>query len=532
VRPPARETAMSIFRPQRLGVLVPVLTPIALLTSGSSKHHVPPTVTGGAPAPLTVLRGIVPTASRIVVARQHPRRSGIELRAVVRGPGARIVAVTFFDGSDPLGTDTTAPYRLDILPSDLSSDSTAVHAVAVDRFGRRSSSRSVLVRRSGFGLVVSATPRSGLPRALDALRRGGATVRLGPGRYAVDPLRLGTNTRLIGAGPETVVVPRAGVEAWALLSTNGRHIRVQDLVVAGDRRVGRAISVGSGSVDVRLQGLWLRGARENGVEVWGRHRDVSVQDSVIDGHGATNAGVTDKGSDASSDVSVVRSRIFGFRGYGVLFAQRFYARPTAALHNVALDNYISDIIDPTRADGTDEGGIWSGGVGAAIIGNHINHTGIDGIETVGSSTRTAIIANHIAHAPVGIYLEHSTNASLIARNDISHVGTGINVEWRHAGGGSSANTFAGNAIVHAAQAGLFVDVGSQANRIEGNHFVAGARPAIVLQGASVNLVRRNLGCGADGRLIRQQTGRWEDGSLAEPRRNRLVGNVERGFCVR
>jgi hypothetical protein len=524
-----RGTAMSIFTPQRLGAIL-ALTAIALLASGSGQHrYVPPRVTERAPLPVAAAPGATPTVSRVVLA---PRGNELELRAVVRRTRARIVAVTFYGGARALGTDTTAPYRLDVVPSDLPSASTSVHAVIVDRFGRRSASSSVLARRGGSGRSVSATPQHGLVRALDALRRGGATVRLGPGRYAVDPLRLGSNTRLIGAGPETVLVPRAGIEPWALLDANGRHIRIEDIAVAGAGRVGRAISVGPGSVDVRLQRMWLSGVRENGVEVWGAHRDVSVQDSVIDGRGATNAGVADKGSDASRDVSVVRSRIFGFRGYGVLFAQRFHARAAAALHNVALDNRISDIIDPTRADGTDEGGIWSGGVGAAIIGNRITRTGIDGIETVGSSTRTSIIANKVTRTPVGIYLEHSTNASLIARNEISDVGTGINVEWRHAGGGSNANTFAGNAIVRAAQAGLFVDVGSEANLVEGNYFVAGARPAIVLQGASANLVRGNVGCRVGGLLIREQAGRWEDGSLAEPRGNRVVGNIERGFCVR
>jgi hypothetical protein len=523
---------MSIFTPQRLGIVL-ALTAIALLASGSGRNrYAPPPVTVRAPVPVAAVVAATPTASRVVLASPYRRGNELELRAIVRGARARIVAVTFYSGSRPLGTDTTAPYLLDVLPSDLRSGSASVHAVVVDRFGRRNASGRMLVRRGGSGRAVSATPQHGLAHALDALRRGGATVRLGPGRYAVDPLRLGSNTRLIGAGPETVLVPRAGIEPWALLGTNGRHIRIADVAVAGDHRVGRAISVGPGSVDVRLQRLRLSGVLENGVEVWGAHRDVSVQDSVIDGRGATNAGVADKGSDSSRDVSVVRNRIFGFRGYGVLFAQRFYARPGAALHNLALDNQISDILDPTRADGTDEGGVWSGGVGAAIIGNRITHTGIDGIETVGSSTRTTIIANKVTRTPVGIYLEHSTNASLVARNEISDVGTGINDEWRHAGGGSNANTFADNEILHAAQAGLFVDVGSEANRIEGNRFVGGARPAIVLQGASANLVRGNLGCGVGGRLIRQQSGRWEDGSLAEPRRNRVVGNVERGFCVR
>jgi hypothetical protein len=523
---------MSIFTPQRSGVILAV-TAIALPASGSGRdRETLATVAVRAPSPVAAVSGVAPAVSRVVLAWRHRGDGVLELRAVAQGARARIVALTFYAGSYALGTDTMAPYRLDVLSSELPSRSASVHAVAIDRLGRRKRSATVLVRRGGSGRVVRATPERGLARAIDALRRGGATIRLGPGRYAVDPLSVGSNTRLVGAGPATVLVPRAGIEPWALVSANGRHIRIDQLTVAGDGRVGRAISVGPDAFDVRLQRLRLSGVLENGVEMWGAHRDVSVQDSVIDGRGATNAGVADKGSDASRDVSVVRSRIFGFRGYGVLFAQRFYGRPAAALHNLALDNSISDIVDPTRADGTDEGGIWSGGVGAAIIGNTVRHTGIDGIETVGSSTWTTIVANHVAHTPVGIYLEHSTNASLIAGNDISDVATGINVEWRHAGGGSSANTFANNAILRATQAGLFVDVGSERNRIERNRFVGGARPAIILQGASANLVRANLGCGVRGRLIRQQSGRWEDGSLAEPRGNRVVGNVEHGLCVR
>lgn len=523
---------MSIFTPQRSGAILAV-TAIALLASGAGRDRsVLPPVTERTPSPAAGLPGAVPAAARVALASSHRRNGELELRATVRGARTRIVALTFYAGSYALGTDTTAPYRLDVLSSELPTRSASVRAVAVDRLGRRTRSTTVLARRDGSGRVVSATPQHGLARALDALHRGGATVRLGPGRYAVDPLRLGSNTRLVGAGPATVLVPRAGIEPWALLSANGRHIRIEYLTVAGDGRVGRAISVGPDAIDVRLKRLRLSGVVENGVEIWGAHRDVSMQDSVIDGRGATNAGVADKGSDDSRDASVVRSRIFGFRGYGVLFAQRFYGRPAAALHNLALDNRISSIVDPTRDDGTDEGGIWSGGVGAAIIGNRIRRTGIDGIETVGSSTGTTIVANHVMHTPVGIYLEHSTNASLIAGNDIRDVGTGINVEWRHAGGGSSANAFANNVILRATQAGLFVDVGSEGNRIERNRFLGGARPAIILQGASANLVRANLGCGVGGSLIRQQSGRWEDGSLAEPRGNRVVGNVERGLCVR
>ena len=358
------------------------------------------------------------------------------------------------------------------------------------------------------------------------------TVRLGPGRYALAGVRLGADTRLIGAGAATVLTPAPGSSPEALVATGARHVRVSDLTVDGAGRVVQGVEVTDGASDVRLAHLHIRGVRENGVRASGKHAGVSVQDSVIDGRGANNAGVFDLGSDDSRDVSVVRTRITGPRGYGVVFAQRLYGRPTAALHNLALDNRIADIIDPTRQDGTDEGGIWTGGVGAAIIANHVRDTGIDGIETVGSSTRTTIVANDVADTPVGIYLEHSTNASLIARNAIADVGTGVNVEWRHGGGGSSANSFVANRVLGARDAGMFIDVGSDANRIEDNVFVQGARPAIVLQGASDNLVRANHACGRAGPMVGQQAGRFEDGSRAAARRNRVVGNVQAGACGR
>jgi parallel beta-helix repeat protein len=296
-------------------------------------------------------------------------------------------------------------------------------------------------------------------------------------------------------------------------------------------RAERAVSVADGSADVRVQRLAVRRVRVNGIEAWGAHRDVSVQDSVLDGRGASNAGVFDLGSDGSRDVSVVRTRIFGFRAYGVVFAQRFYDRPRVALHNLALDDDISDITDPAQSDGRSEGGIWSGGVAAAIVGNRVRRTGTDGIQTVGSSRGTTIVANDVARTPVGIYLEHSTEASLITRNRIADVGTAINVEWRHAGGGSRANTFSANTIVRAARAGIFLDVGSDANRVQDNRFANGARPAIVLQGSSANIVRGNRGCGGRGRMVVEQAGRREDGALAEARANRVADNVEAASCT-
>ncbi|MEA2254684.1 MAG: hypothetical protein QOG35_729 [Solirubrobacteraceae bacterium] len=506
---------------------VPALAAVPVLGHLAPGSHARAAVAGPAPA----IRG---AAARVSVSRSPRHLSGIAiLRATVRSARLRLVAVTFELDGRPVGSDTTAPYTLDVDSADLPRGTHRLSAVAVDRMGRRSRSPAVAVRIArGYARAIHATPGRGLDRALEALRTGGVTVRLAPGTYAIDPLSIASGVRLVGAGPSTVLVPADGTSPDALVDVGGSDVRISNLAVDGLGRAGRAISVRNAS-DVRLQRLTIRGVQVNGVESSGVHREISIQDSTIDGTGASDAGLFDFGSVDSRDVSVLRTRISGFQGYGILFAQRFYALPTAALHNLALDNRISNIFDPARADGTDEGAIWTGGVEAAIIANHIRGTGIDGVETVGSSTRTTIVGNDIAATPVGVYLEHSTNDSLIAHNHIADVGTGINVEWRHAGGGSSTNTFAANEIVHARNAGLFVDVGSDANRIEGNVFVGGARPAIVLQGASNNVVRDNRGCAAaGGRMVGEQAGRWEDGSLATPGSNRIAGNVDGAACGR
>ncbi|HEY4095817.1 MAG TPA: right-handed parallel beta-helix repeat-containing protein [Baekduia sp.] len=528
---------MSLRHSQRKRVLaaVAICAWAALVLPGCGERERRAAADGerlAAPAPpsLVALRAGGAAAGVVVGAARSGGNAPV-LRAAIHIPRARIVAVSFFTGSRPLGTDTTAPYRLDLLPGALPRGAHAVRAVAVDRLGRRTTSRPATITTGPAAHQQATRPGPGLTAALARLRAGHTTVRLAPGRYALNALELGPGARLVGSGPSTILTPAPNTTPWALLEARGRTIRIADLTIDGDRRAHRAISIANGSADVRLQRLTVRRVLTNAIEAWGAHRDISVQDSTLDGRGASNAGVFDLGSDHSRDVSTIRTRISGFRGYGVAFAQRFYGRPAAALHNLALDNHINNIVDPTRADGRSESGIWSGGVAAAIVGNRVHNTGTDAIQTVGSSTRSTIVGNTVGRTPVGIYLEHSTDATLIARNRIADVGTGINVEWRHAGGGSSANTFATNTIAQASQAGVFLDVGSDANRVQANRFVGGARPAIVLQGSSRNLVRANRGCGTAGPMVAQQAGRRETGTLAAARDNRLAANVATPSCA-
>jgi parallel beta helix pectate lyase-like protein len=456
------------------------------------------------------------------VAYTGPRRlRGVAtLRARVRRGGARIVAVSFRLGGRALGTDTRPPYRLDVDASRL--DAGPMQVVAVDRLGGRTRSRATRVTTGGAGRAQTELP-------LQALARGHVRVRLAPGRYEVSHLELGPGARLSGSGPDTVLAARAG--GWSLVTVRGRGVRLSDLTIDGGGRAERAVGIAAGSHDVRLQRLRIGGIAITGVEVWGAHSGISVQDSTIAGAGARGSGVFELGSDHSRDMSVIRTRISGFRSYGINFAQRAYDRPAAALRALALDNDVSDIDDPGAASGTHEGGIWSGGVAAAIIGNRIRDTGWDGIQTVGSSRRVSIVGNDVAGTGVGIYLEHETNDSLIARNAIADVDTGINVEWRYDDAGSNGNTFEANTVLRPVEAGVFVDVEGDRNRIVDNVVGGGTGPAVVLQGASGNLVAGNVGCERPGQeVVVQQSAHHDDGRAAHSLRNRLRGNRSAGTC--
>jgi parallel beta-helix repeat protein len=472
------------------------------------------------------------------------------LKARATAGSSRVVAVTFLLDGRPLGSDTTRPYALDVDPAFLPGGRHRLRVVAVDSLGRRRSTAPVVVSMAAPARqnVVTATPERGLDRALAALRRGNVTVRLGPGRYRLSEVRISSGARLVGAGARTVITPRRGERYWALLVAKGKNIRITDLTldggghVPGDEEGGIAVAVFDGSSDVRLQRLRIIRVRTDGVNTWGAHSNVSVQDSRIESDGTGEAGVVALGSDESRDTSVIRTRVRGFTSFGILLQQQEHGRPAADLHGVVLDNVVSDIRDPSRDGcwtaakyrtpgcGTNEGGIWTGGVEAAVIGNTIRRARWDGIETVGSSTRTTIVHNRIYDTRTGIYLEHSTHRSLIARNLIVDALVGINVEWWHEGAGSRRNTFAHNRIV-SAKAGIVVDVGGDYNRIVGNVFVGGLRPSIVLQGSSYNLVQGNRGCKTPGgSLIAFDSARYDDGRRAVSRRNRLIDNENRRAC--
>jgi hypothetical protein len=128
--------------------------------------------------------------------------------------------VTFLLDGKPLGSDTTPPFALDVEPALLPRGEHRIRAEAVDNLGRRavSSVKSVTVAPSGSE-VIQARPGESFERAREELRRGGVTVRLAPGRYEVDQLRVGSGARLVGSGPGTVIAPKPGARSPTSRST-------------------------------------------------------------------------------------------------------------------------------------------------------------------------------------------------------------------------------------------------------------------------------------------------------------------------
>ena len=418
----------------------------------------------------------------------------------------QIAAVTFRLDGRAVVTDAVAPYAASLLASDITAGHHVLRVELVYRSGNRRVSARVDVtatlKADPGRHVVSTT--AGLRALIPRLARGRVAVHLKPGRYDVNELQLGSNVVLTGSGPATVLTTPTGAYGSGLV-VNGTNVTVADLAIDGagpGEGTGNSILVGPGAGHVVLRHLDLRRVRKTGVYGWGRIADVTLQDSTISGLTSAEAGVVFRMPD-ESDVSVVRTTITGMRGWGINFFQVPHDNLTTGLRALALDNLISDVDEAEYTNGTSKGGIWSGGAQATIVGNRIRRIGWDGIETVGSSDGVWISGNDISGTKTGIYLEHKTTHSVIRNNKIENVDTGVIVEWLYDGIGSTDNRFIDNRIAHA-DTGIFADYGADRNVLQGNTFLYGSRPAIVLQGSSNNVILDNQACGAAGAFVREQ----------------------------
>jgi hypothetical protein len=240
----------------------------------------------------------------------------------------------------------------------------------------------------------------------------------------------------------------------------------------------------------RLSVVHIRGY---GVKILGHHQRISVQQSAFNGDDRGLIGVAEWSEDASSsDVSVVRCVLKGLRKYGVVLQSYFNGRTWPHARALAYGNSVSDVHDTKVHDGTVEIGIWLTGSSAAALDNLVRDTGWDGIETVVNASRPTIAGNVVRDTMTGIYIENVTRDALIEQNDIAGVSVaGINLEPPHGGPRSGRLTIRANRIVGAGVYGIGSGPGTLGSTITRNIVVDSSRYAILLDGASGNIVEDN-----------------------------------------
>jgi parallel beta-helix repeat protein len=317
----------------------------------------------------------------------------------------------------------------------------------------------------------------------------------------------------------------------------GANASLRGVTVDGNGATGRAVdvshatNVGTLIQDVKVVGL---GANSLGIEIWGEHHGVTVQDSTIEGGAIASKGIHDwLGSNASTDTGVYRTSINGFKDFGILFHSWVNNAPAPGERAIAIRNTITSIQNGATDNGTNEAGIWLGGRNNVAFGNTIDGTGWEGVWTGGDHSRPIVHSNVIRNTKMaGIYLEHSSDDARIENNSITQTGTGVNVEWTYGGVGTQRVAVRNNEIV-GVRIGIFLDTGSHDSIVAGNAILDSSESAIRLQGVLRTVVRDNdlrdrKTAATQAYCVRETTGMLDRGGNLRADYSTVTGNDCRG----
>ncbi|GJM82866.1 hypothetical protein HMSSN139_53620 [Paenibacillus sp. HMSSN-139] len=147
-----------------------------------------------------------------------------------------------------------------------------------------------------------------IQRALNQAAATGDTVYFPKGVYLVNPaktLQVGGNTTVKGDGRTSVIRASSSSFGWELVRATGKDILLTGLVLDGNRRVNRVLTIAGGSARVTVQGLLVQGATHSsdrrsdyyagvvsGIVVLGNTESIAIQGSEIADVIARNVGGT------------------------------------------------------------------------------------------------------------------------------------------------------------------------------------------------------------------------------------------------
>jgi hypothetical protein len=197
------------------------------------------------------------------------------------------------------------------------------------------------------------------------------------------------------------------------------------------------------------------------VHVWGSASGARVLDTWIDGHGVIDAGLV-----VHQPVGFVARRIVArrFLNYGIVVDPNKLDYTTTSPYSLR-DLRIMHVSRKVAgsSNGTAEACLWLGSRGS-VQRVSVQYCAISGIWT-GTAVKSSRIEDAtIAHARVGIYIEHFTTGTTFRRLRFgAGVTRGVNAEWaNHAHGGrpASVDNVIENAYVRSSHVGVYLDQGT------------------------------------------------------------------------
>jgi hypothetical protein len=444
----------------------------------------------------------------------------VTLGAQASSTGSRVAWVDFVVDGVTVGSDTTSPYSYVLDASRLAPGPHQLRAAAWTVGGRRTTSPRVAVTvQAGSSYTATVASAAALLAKVVALgASGGGSVLLEPGSYTLTTtLLIPSQVRVYGAATATTRLV-AGFQGAPLVRFLGSGSALS-YVTLDYQRGSCLLPACSGVVDtgpattandlvqhVRIVGVGPNGsaALARAIDWWSPgHHDMSVQDSTLDGgdaSGAASAGIglrDDQFDAASADDSALRLTVTSFRDFGIEFPALSGATPVPAERNVAADNVISGIVDPTVADGTVEAGIWLGGQDNVAVGNTVSNTGWELVWLGSNCYRCSVAHNTLGGSRSGVYLEVSSSSSVVAHNTISGVLYGVVIEAaRGVRGGTPPYTrtldvhIRSNRIT-ASQRGVWLGVDADGTVVSGNVVRGAAEDAVEVQGLHGVTIRGN-----------------------------------------
>jgi hypothetical protein len=215
------------------------------------------------------------------------------------------------------------------------------------------------------------------------------------------------------------------------------------------------------------------------VHVWGSGTHSSVLDTRLLGGGVADTGLLVRQPQGFVGRRIVAN---GFRSYGVVVDPNRPGYRTSAPFSLT-DVTVSHVRRPVRgsSNGRAEACLWIGSPGTVKRAS-VRWCGITGVWT-GTATHGSRLADlAVDRAPVGIYVEHYTTATIFQRLRVGpNVRRGVNAEWSDLASGqkpaSSDNVIEGG-YFRTTHVGVYLDQGTTRTVVRDSRFVGQSWAAI------------------------------------------------------